>query len=184
MTSSGRPSIFTSIIVPSRMVFFMWLIFYIQFQFGFGLLFLGIMPRTFVGLTGIFTSTFIHLTSYHLISNTLPLLVLGTMVYHFYSKIGNQVFLRCYVFTNILVWVFGRSAYHIGASGLIYALATFLILSGFFRRDFMSVAIAVFVIFVYGSIFFNMIPWSTAVSWEAHLLGVVTGGVTAYQLRK
>jgi len=67
---------------------------------------------------------------------------------------------------------------------LIYALAGFLILTGFFRRDFRSLLIAAFVVLIYGSIFFNLIPESSTVSWEAHLLGVITGGVTAFQFRK
>ena len=184
MTNSSRYSLLNSIIVPSRMVFLMWLIFFIQLKLQFNLMFLGIMPRTIEGTVGILTSPFIHLSYYHIISNTLPLLVLGTMVFFFYPAIAISVFWRCFIFTDILVWIFGRPAYHVGASGLIYALAGFLILTGFFRRDFRSLLIAVFVILVYGSIFTNLIPEDPTVSWEAHLLGIITGGVTAFQLRK
>lgn len=184
MTNSSRFSLLNSIIVPSRMVFLMWLLFFIQLKFEFSLLHLGIMPRTLQGTIGILTSPFIHLTYYHIISNTLPLLVLGSMLFFFYPQISKQVFWRCFIFTNILVWIFGRPAYHIGASGLIYAMAGFLILSGFFRKDFRSLLIAVIVVLTYGSIFMNLISDSPTVSWEAHILGVITGGVTAFQYRK
>lgn len=184
MSNSSKHSLLSSIVVPSRMVFIMWLLFVLQLKFQFNLLYLGIMPRTAKGAIGILTSPFIHLSYYHIISNTLPMLVLGSMLFYFYPRRANSVFWRCFIFTNILVWIFGRQAYHIGASGLIYAIATFLILAGFFNKDFRSLVIAVLVILVYGSIFSNLIPASPMVSWEAHLMGAVTGGVTAYQMRK
>ena len=184
MSNSSKHSLLSSIVVPSRMVFIMWLLFVLQLKFQFNLLYLGILPRTAKGAVGIITSPLIHLSYYHIISNTLPLLVLGTMLFYFYPKIATQIFWRCFIFTDILVWIFGRSAYHIGASGLIYALAGFLILTGFFRRDFRSILISALVILIYGSIFSNLIPASPMVSWEAHLLGLITGGTTAYQMRK
>ena len=173
-----------SIIVPSRMVFVMWLLFFIEFKFHYDLSFLGIYPRTVSGMLGVIGMPLLHGSVMHITSNTAPILILGTTLYFFYPRIANRVFLQCYFFTNILVWIFARPAIHIGASGLIFGLASFLILFGFFKKDFRSVVISVLAIVVYGSMFSQLIPANPVVSWESHILGAVVGGVNAYLLSR
>jgi len=126
----------------------------------------------------------IHGNFAHLVSNTFPLLFLGTLLYFFYDRIGGIVFFRCYFITNILVWLFSpRPSYHIGASGLIYGLGAFLILFGVLRQDFMSLAISIVIIVLYGSAFlYGVFPTDPRISWEAHLFGALTGTVTAFNL--
>jgi len=119
----------------------------------------------------------------HLLSNTFPLLFLGTILFFFYERIGAIVFIRCYLITNLLVWIFSpRVSYHIGASGLIYGLATFLIVYGLLRQDFLSLLISAAVIFTYGGIFYGIMQMDPRVSWESHLAGAIVGTATAFNL--
>jgi len=176
-------SFFASSVVPFRLVFLMWLAFSIQFFYGVDLGNLGLMPRTLHGLIGIFTAPIIHGDLAHLISNTIPLLFLGSVLFFFYDRIGRIVFFRCYFYTNILVWSLSpRVSYHIGASGLIYGLSAFLIFYGLLRKDFVSLLISIVVIFAYGSIFYGILPTDPRISWESHLAGALVGTATAFNL--
>jgi membrane associated rhomboid family serine protease len=108
---------------------------------------------------------------------------LGTLLFFFYDRIGRTVFFRGYFVTNLLVWIFSpRPSYHIGASGLIYSLAAFLIVFGLLRQDFLSLLISIGVIIAYGGIFYGVLPTDSYVSWESHLAGALVGVVTAFNL--
>jgi len=175
---------FGSSVVPFRIVFIMWLVFSIQFFYGFDFGVFGIRPRTLSGLIGIFAAPLIHGDYHHLLSNTFPLLFLGSVLYFFYERIGGIVFFRCYFFTNALVWLLSpRDSYHIGASGLVFGITSFLIFFGLIRQDFISMVIAVLVFLIYGSVFlYGVIPADPRVSWEAHLAGALVGAITAFNL--
>ncbi len=164
-----------SIIPPLRLVFFMWLIYTIQFYMYIDFGVFGILPRSLVGILGIFTAPLIHGSMAHLISNTFPVLFLGSTVYIFYDKIAPMVFIQSYFLTNVLVWAFGRPFYHIGASGLVYALAAFLIFTGIFRRNFRSIFISLIILLVYGGLVYGIFPYNDRISWESHLFGALTG---------
>ncbi|WP_228450589.1 rhomboid family intramembrane serine protease [Chryseolinea soli] len=168
-------SVIGSSVVPIRLVFLMWAAFYVEVMFGLPLRQFGIVPRTFQGLLGIFLGPLLHGSILHLISNTIPLLFLGAVLFFFYNRIGAQVFFRGYFWTNILVWLFARPANHIGASGLVYALAFFLIFFGIFRRDFLSIFVSVVVLILYGSVFYGVLPTDPEISWESHFAGALVG---------
>ncbi|MFT6135250.1 MAG: membrane associated rhomboid family serine protease [Cyclobacteriaceae bacterium] len=153
----------------------MWLMYYIQSEGSFDLGFLGILPRTFKGLIGIITGPLVHGTVQHLISNTVPLVFLGVVLFWFYPKIAYRIFWQSYVFTGMLVWIFARSFYHIGSSGFIYALGFFLVAYGLFVRDIRTILISAVVVAVYGGLFSNVFILDSRVSWESHLLGAVVG---------
>jgi membrane associated rhomboid family serine protease len=158
----------------------MWAVFYMELvvnDINFGIF--GIEPRTFIGLIGIFTAPLIHGDFFHLLSNTIPMLFLGSVLFFFYHRIGGQIFFRAYFYTNILVWLFARPANHIGASGVVYALAFFLIFFGIFRRDFTSIFISVVVLLLYGGIFYGVLPTDPRVSWESHFAGAFVGVASA-----
>src|SRR5688572_483502 len=104
----AQSSWFGSSVVPFRLVFLMWAAYYVEFFYGWPLSVLGIVPRTLTGLIGIFTGPMLHGNLNHLVSNTIPLLFLGTVLFFFYEPIGRTVFFRSYFWTNILVWLFGR----------------------------------------------------------------------------
>lgn len=153
----------------------MWAAFYLEIVIGIPLREFGIVPRTFHGLIGIFVAPLLHGDILHLISNTIPLLFLGVVLFFFYGKIGGAVFFRAYFWTNALVWLFARPANHIGASGVVYSLAFFLIFFGIFRRDFLSLFISVVVLILYGSVFYGVLPTDPRVSWESHFAGALVG---------
>jgi membrane associated rhomboid family serine protease len=173
---------FDSSVVPFRIVFLMWLVFSIQFFYGFDFGVFGIRPRNAFGLIGIVAAPLIHGNLQHLLSNTFPLLFLGSLLYYFYPRIGGAVFFQCYITTNILVWLLSpRDSYHIGASGLVYGITSFLIFFGLIRKDPISLVITVIVFLIYGGVFLSgMMPVDPRISWEAHLAGALVGAVTAF----
>src|SRR5689334_14146405 len=117
-------SILGSSVAPFRIVFLMWLVFFLEYIYGWPFSNFGIQPRTFIGLVGIVIAPLVHGNLSHLISNTFPLLFLGSALFFFYPGIAGNVFFRSYFWTNILVWLFTfRQGPHIGASGLVYGLA-------------------------------------------------------------
>ncbi len=140
---------------------------------------IGIYPRHVPGLPGIIFAPMIHGSLAHLFSNSGPVLVLGTTVFYFYSPVAFRVVFLSWVATGILVWLAGREAYHIGASGLIYAMASFLFFSGFIRKSIELIAISLIVVFLYGSMIWGIFPLVEGVSWESHLAGAVAGFVLA-----
>ena len=173
-----------SSVVPFRLVFFMWAVYSVEFFYHIDLGWLGIKPRTLAGLIGVFTAPLVHGDLSHLVSNTLPLLFLGSVLFYFYPRIGGAVFIRCYFITNLLVWLLSpRVSYHIGASGLVYGLSSFLIFFGLLRLDFWSLLISVVVFVMYGGIFYGVFPGNTHVSWESHLAGALVGIVSAFSFR-
>jgi len=173
-----------SLVIPIRFIFIIWSTFAISLILPFDLAILGIFPRSFHGMIGILLAPLIHGSLLHLISNSLPLLFLGVVLFLFYDRIARQVFFQCYFFTNILVWIFARSSLHIGASGLVYGLAAFLTFFGIFRKDFKSIVISIGVIVLYGGLVYGIFPNQPGVSWESHLMGALVGLTTASQLAK
>lgn len=164
-----------SIIIPFRMVFIMWAVFLIEYFYHINLSYFGVIPRTPMGLIGVIAMPLLHGSVAHIISNTFPLLFLGTTLFFFYDKIASKVFFFCYVLTGLLVWIFARPSIHIGASGLVYGIASFLIFFGVFRKDVKSALISVVVIFLYGGLVYGVLPILPGVSWESHLLGGIVG---------
>lgn len=173
-----------SLVTPIRFIFIIWLVYAIGLLLPFDLAILGIYPRTFLGMTGILLAPLIHGSLFHLISNTLPLLFLGIVLFLFYDRIARKVFFQCYFFTNILVWIFARPSLHIGASGLVYGLASFLIFFGVFRKDIRSIVISLVILILYGGMVYGIFPQQPGVSWESHLMGALVGLTTASQLSK
>ena len=161
----------------------MWAVFVFEYYSEFELAFLGVRPRTLNGLIGVFTMPLIHGDFSHIASNTLPLIILGSALYLFYDKIAPRVFLQCYFLTGILIWIVGRDSYHIGASGLIYGIASFLMFFGLFRKDFKSIIISIVVVLIYGGMVYGLFPIDSRVSFEGHLMGAVAGLISAFMLK-
>lgn len=141
---------------------------------------LGLVPRSLTGLTGIVTMPFLHGSFAHLFSNTVPLVILlGLMVMSRPRPWSTMVVLT--VISGLALWLLGRPALHIGASGLIYALMGYLIATGLLERRLMSAAIALFVGLTYGaSILGGILPGTPGVSWEGHLFGLLAGAALAW----
>lgn len=139
----------------------------------------GIYPRKIQGLWGIAFSPFLHANVFHIISNSLPLLILGSMLFMFYYENALRVFIYSVLISGTLVWIFARSAIHVGMSGVIYAMATFLIFAGFYKRKITTLIISVLVIVLYGGLVWGLLPNNFYVSWEGHISGAVAGYILA-----
>lgn len=141
---------------------------------------LGLYPRSVFGLAGIATMPFLHGSFGHLLSNTIPLAILvGLMVVSRPHPWSTMVLLT--VISGVALWLFGRSNWHIGASGLIYALMGYLIATGILERRLISAAVALFVGVTYGaSILGGILPGTPGVSWEGHLFGLLAGAALAW----
>jgi membrane associated rhomboid family serine protease len=180
-----RKKFLLSIIIPSIIVLFMWLVKISETIFEVDLTRLGIFPLEVKGIPGIILSPFIHENFRHLLNNTLPLYMLSVALFFFYSEIASKVLSWTWVFTGLLVWFGGREAWHIGASGLVYGLASFLFFSGIIRRYYRLVALSLLVVFIYGEMVWGIFPGVYQnVSWESHMLGVVSGIILAIWYRK
>lgn len=160
-----------------------WLVFILEIILPFDLMSFGLIPRTATGLLGIPAMPFLHANLQHIVSNTVPLFILLTLL------AGSQANSRTVVVAIIsvsgaLLWLFGRPAIHIGASGLIFGLMGFLIVSGLLERRFVPLLISILVIFLYGgTLLLGIVPrLGSHVSWDGHFLGAVAGGVVAYIL--
>lgn len=171
-------------LMPLSFPIILWIVHLLSLLLNEDLSKLGLLPRNLLGLLGIFTSPLIHADFSHLISNTIPLIVLGWIIFSFYPKLSYLLFVSIYFFTGLLVWIFARQVYHIGASGVVYGLVSFLFFSGIFRRDNKSIALALVIVFLYGGLVWGMIPGWKGISWESHLLGAITGLIAAYLFRK
>jgi membrane associated rhomboid family serine protease len=146
---------------------------------------LGLVPRTMSGLTGIVTMPFLHQDLAHIMGNTPPLAVLLALLA---GSRGNSkvIVLALIVLGGVLLWLFGRgNALHIGASGLVFALVSFLIAAGIFERRITSLVVSVLVGFFYGTtLLMGVLPGQQGVSWDGHLLGGVAGVVIAWLMLK
>ena len=160
---------------PFYLVLSIWIIFWLDQKFALDLFKFGIYPRSLTGFLGILFTPLIHGNLAHLSNNTLPILVLGGSLYYFYPRIAGKVVLISWLVSGFVVWLIGRDSYHIGASGLIYALAGFIFLSGILRRQPQLLALSLLVVFLYGSLVWGVLPIEETVSWEAHLAGGVSG---------
>lgn len=144
----------------------------------------GILPRHTQGLLGVVTSPFIHGDTQHLISNTVPFFVLCTLLFLFYRKRAVLFLVLIWLTTGILTWLIGREAWHIGASGIIYGLVTFLILGGILSKNWVLILVSILVAVLYSGIMWGIFPSDVRVSWEGHLSGAVSGILWAFLLKK
>ena len=143
----------------------------------------GLIPRQISGLTGIFTMPFLHANLQHIMNNTVPLTVLLLLLAG--SRADSRlVVLLIIVLGGVLLWLFGRSySLHIGASGLVFGLASFLMVSGLLERRLVPMLISVLVAFLYGtSLLAGLVPWQPGVSWDGHLFGGIAGALVAWFL--
>lgn len=179
-----RRKLLLSMLIPFFFVVLLWLVMFVGRITGSDLHLLGIFPWRVSSLTGIITSPFIHADLKHLYSNTLPLFVLGTALFYFYSQVAFRVVIWITLFTGLSVWLTGRPAWHIGASGIIYGLAAFLFVSGIIRRHIPLMALSLLVVFLYGGMVWGIFPgFRPEISWESHMLGAAAGMILALWFR-
>jgi len=162
----------------------LWLVKIIEISEKLDLYYYGIFPRKATGLIGIIAAPLIHSNFNHLIDNSIPLFFLSLALFFFYYKVAFRVYFYAYLLTGIAVWLFARPAYHIGASGLIYAFGSFLFFGGIIRQNINLLAISLLITFLYGSMVWGIFPYEPSMSWESHLMGMMVGLGLAILYRK
>lgn len=160
---------------PLLFVLLIWIVFWFEIRFGFDFNYLGVRPGEIKGLRGILFSPFIHSDIKHLFNNTIPLFVLSMSLFYFYKDVSWKILLYGILLTGLLTWVIGRPANHIGASGVIYLLASFLFFKGIFSKYYRLIALSLIVVFMYGGMVWFVVPVDPGISWEGHLSGLAVG---------
>ena len=154
----------------------MWITFWIERKFGLEFINYGIYPRDFDGLKGIIFSPFLHGSMEHLFNNSIPIAVLLSAVRFFYRDISYRVVIIGIISSGFLTWTIGRESYHIGASGLVYVLASFMFFNGLRSKYYRLVALSFAIVIVYGGLIWFIFPdIEKGISWEAHLSGFLVG---------
>ena len=163
-----------------------WIVYFMQLIFSLHLNEYGLKPLEMKGLIGIITMPFLHADWEHLISNTPALLALLSGLFLFHNRGAWRILVNLYLISGLLTWFMGRYSTHIGASGLVYALAAFHFTSGIIKRERRQRTFALLVVFLYGSFvwaFFPTLFIGTSTSWEGHLSGLLTGIMIALFFR-
>lgn len=173
-----------SLLFPAIFVMLFWLVKLVEILLGTSFVTGGVLPRSFSGLTGILTSPFIHSGYAHLVSNSVPFFILFFALIYFYRKYSYRIFWQIYLISGICVWLGGREAWHIGASGVVYGLAAFHFTSGIIRNDLRLLTVSIVVVFLYGGMVWGMFPINPDISWESHLWGAASGVLLALYYRK
>jgi membrane associated rhomboid family serine protease len=144
----------------------------------------GVRPRELAGLPGILFAPLLHSGFAHLVANTLPLLVLGTAMLYLYPNAALRVLPIVYLGPGVAVWLFARGGVHVGASGLIYGLVSYVFVAGLIRSDRRAIAASLLVSFMYGASVWGVFPIERGVSWETHLAAALIGLGLAIALRR
>jgi len=144
----------------------------------------GVRPRQWSGLPGVLLAPLMHSGFAHLIANTPPLLIAGTAMLYLYPASALRVLPAIYLGPGLAVWLFARGGVHLGASGLVYGLVSYIFSAGLIRRDRRAIAAALLVAFMYGALVWGIFPIEHGVSWETHLAAALIGVALAIALRR
>ena len=189
-TDSGieieKKRFYYSLVIPFLLVLLMFLSFVLEKGMSWSFRTAGVFPLRIENIWGIFTMVFVHADWGHLFNNIISFFILSSALYYFYSSLAARILFLSYIFSGLMLWFIGRESWHIGASGVIYALAFFLFVSGILRKYAPLIAISLIVVFLYGNMVWHVFPWQKydPISWEGHLSGAVIGFVLAIIYRK
>lgn len=185
-TSSARSKALLTVAICLSVGFvgLLWLIHLMTWGLGLDAWPFGLRPREWQGLLGVATAPLVHSDFGHLFANSVPLATAGAAMLFVYPQSTLRVLPTLYFGTGVLVWLFGRSSVHLGASGLVYGLVSYMLVAGLLRRDRRAVAISLLVVFMYGSLAWGLLPLQPGVSWETHLAAATIGVLLAIALRK
>lgn len=173
-----------SLFLPTVFVLLFWVVEIVEQTLGYTFVTFGVYPLHLKGIPGIFLSPFIHSDYKHLIANSVPFFILMAMLIYFYRRISYRIFFQLYLLSGVFVWLTAREAWHIGASGVVYAMAAFHLVSGIIRNDTRLLTLSVTVVFLYGGLVWGMFPIQPGISWEGHLWGAISGVILAFGYRK
>ena len=183
--SEERNQFKTNLAITFAFTLVLWIVWLADILFHLDLPQYGIIPHSLIGLRGIIFSPFIHDNTniWHILSNTLPFFVLFFVLISAYRELAVVVLVCIHLLTGFLVWMYAPIyTVHIGISGIIYGIAAFLVGSGLFRRDLVSLGIAVLVSILYGGMVEGFIS-QPGVSWQSHVFGALVGLLLSFILR-
>ena len=170
-------------IIATAFAALLWLIKSVELIFSLELVEYGIYPRVLHGFKGIFIAPLIHGSFSHLFANTAPTIILGSTLIYNYSKSATIAIPVIYIGSGLGVWLFARSAYHIGASGLTFGMMFFVFTIGVLRWDRKAIAFSLVVFFLYGSMIWGLFPSTPDISYESPLSGAMLGILLAILLK-
>ncbi|RMB62810.1 rhomboid family intramembrane serine protease [Dokdonia sinensis] len=178
------PFYYGVVLYPLLFVLVIWTVMWVEVTFHVDFTTYGVRPQTVKGLRGIFFSPFIHSGVTHLWHNTIPIFVLAMALFYFYKKISWAVLFWILILSGLGTWLLGRPSYHIGMSGIIYGLVSFLFFKGIFAKHYRLIALSLVVVFLYGGLIWGALPIKAGVSWEGHLAGLIAGLLLAFRFRE
>lgn len=188
MEKEEQQKLLRSMVFPAILVAVLWIVKIIELLLHTSFADYGLEPQSWQGLRGIFLSPFLHADFKHLSANSVPLFLLAAGLFYYYPKKANSIFILLWLVTGLWVWVFAAdTGVHIGASGVVYALAMFHFMSGVLRREPRMMAFALLVVFLYGGLVWGVIPNffpDRNISWQSHLMGALAGLVIAVAYRR
>jgi membrane associated rhomboid family serine protease len=182
-SEQARAGFRLAVIISLGFVSLIWVVHLLNTGLGLDLERFGVRPREWSGLSGILLAPLLHNGFGHLFANSLPLLVLGTVMLHLYPRAAISVLPVVYFGPGIAVRLFGRASIHVGASGLVYGLVSYIFVAGIIRRDKRAIAACLLVCFMYGSLVWGVLPLERGISWETHLAAALLGMIMAIVLR-
>ena len=191
MLQRERDRLLAALRTGGTAVAFLWLLHGLRLLLGLRAGSWGIVPRELDGLHGILTAPLAHGDWGHLANNSVPLFATIVLLVYFFPQIAGRAMLLLYLLTGAAVWLLARGAgwgadvsiSHVGASGVAYALVSFLFWLGVFKRSLQSIVVALVILFYFSGMIAGVLPEQLNVSWESHLLGAVVGGFVAYRFR-
>lgn len=178
---------FSSIVflVPLFFLVLIWGVYYLDWRYFLEWNDYGVFPRTLSGLKGIVFSPLLHGSIQHLFNNSLALAVLLPILFFFYKEDSWRVFILGWLLSGLGTWLIGRESFHIGASGLIYVLTSYIFFAGMRTKYYRLMALSFFVVLIYGGTIWYLFPdVEKGISWEGHLSGFIVGILLAYTSRK
>lgn len=159
-----------------------WVVHVCNFFVGYRLCIFGIYPRHPMGLLGIFFSPFLHGDFNHVFFNSIPLFVLSSLLLLNGPLLFLDVTIFIIILGGLLTWIFGRSALHVGASGLIMGYFSFSLVYAYHVPSLQAILLGFISVYYFGGLLFELIPAERNVSWEGHVFGFVAGIVCYYSL--
>ncbi|MBB5207939.1 rhomboid family intramembrane serine protease [Chiayiivirga flava] len=174
-----RSRFFGALLLSLCFVALLWWIKMLEVWLGQSLSGLGVRPGSVPGLIGLVAAPLLHGSFGHLLNNTLPLLVLGTLTLALYPRAATRAIALIWLGSGLGIWLFGRDSVHLGASGLNHGLMFLLFTLGLLRRDRAGIAALMIAFLLYGGMLLTVFPGDPQISWEAHLFGAMSGVAAA-----